>query len=564
MKPGGVPGVWNDHDRRTALLATWPHDQLRQVQGAVWRRLCFHVDGLAALSTWALLHRHGLLACLRSPGVALADLQRHLIDAEHTRVNAGCLRLALRSLENQGWVTTEGSYPGASTPSATRFRLTSAGETWCSVAKASRHAPVLLAATRHASQDLLHGEREPDDGLTEALAVANEGYGLLTSAPERWRHHLDGPLAATVLTALCAHGWPFSPGVDHRVGAQPRDLRVWLSRQGWVDDAGNATAAGAVAALLVSQYWYPLSYAETLRNLDLLWFGDPRTLNDRATDGHERHVDRALDIRFSGRVFEGPVRAPFLAQVLPVFDQEAGRQPSALVDVGAGDGTMLRDTWRAVVTETRRGPTLQHQPLLAIAVEPSAVARRASAATLAEAGIPHHVIEGDIGAPHALAQRLEGSGVDPLDCLFVGKSVIHNRAFQMPKGVDVHTLSPHTNGIFMDREGNLLPGPQVESSLVDWFAAWRPWWRRHGMVAIEAHIAPAGRATTLQGRSPLTALELLHGYSHQLLVEPAVHRAAAHAAGLRSMNAARIGEDTLGYVTMTVDHWRASEGRAGP
>lgn len=536
-----------------ALLGRWRAAELRQVQGMLWRRLCFHVDGLAALSTWETLHRHGLFELLRPPGATVGELVAGLASAGHSRVNAGCLQLALRSLLNQGWAVA-GEAGGAA---GSRWRLSADGLAVLPAAGALGRVPALLEAAARASPGAADGDVAA--GLERALELEADPagpYGLAAAAPERLLHHLDGPLAALVATSLSARGWPLEEPRLELEASGRRLLASWLFRRGWSDQQGRPTAAAAVVALLASQYWYPLSYLETLRNLDRLFFGDPRAWVARTAAGDERHLDRELDIRFSGRVFTGPVRRPFLDQVLAVFADDRENQPEALVDVGAGDGSMLRETWAAIFAGTARGRDLTKRPLLAVAVEPSAVARRRSGATLAEGGVPHRVIDGDIASPGELAARLAALGIDPGNCLYVSKSIFHNRAFR-PPAARVPPLSHATGGAFLGGDGEPLAAREVEASLVELFREWRPLLRRHGMVAIEAHTVSAGEAAALQGRSPLTALELLHGYSQQLLLEPEVHRAAARAAGLRSLAGAQVGEAGVGYVALTVDHWLA-------
>ena len=535
-----------------ALLERFPLAELRRVQGEVWRRLAFHVDGLAALWTWELLHRHGLLARLAPPGATVGELEQVLIAAGHPRVNPGCLLLALRSLLNQGWAATV----GPALPQS-RWQLTAAGQSFFAAAGALAQVPRLLAAARAAL-----GPAGPaaEDALAAALELAAADYGLEAAAPERFRHQLEGPLAASLATTLVARGWPLEESLPP-LPEKGRErlagwLAGWLRRQGWTDAAGKPAATAAIVALLASHYWYPLSYLATLSNLEELYFGDPRAFVARSAEGGERHLDRELDIRFSGRVFAGPIRQPFLAQVLAVFSAPRASQPEAVIDIGAGDGSMLRETWSAIAAATAGSEPRGERPLLAVAVEPSSAARRRSGANLRAAALPHVVLEGDIAAPRALAELLTKLGIDPENCLYLCKSVFHNRPFRPPAAGDRPGL-PETTGAFLGGDGESLPGAAVVGSLIELFEAWRPFWRRHGMVAIEAHTVPAGQAAALQGRSPLTCLELLHGYSQQLLLEPEVHRAAARAAGLTSLASAAVGVDEVGYTALTVDHWRA-------
>ena len=89
--------------------------------------------------------------------------------------------------------------------------------------------------------------------------------------------------------------------------------------------------------------------------------------------------------------------------------------------------------------------------------------------------------------------------------------------------------------------------------LISWFELWRPWTVRHGMVAIEAHLA-SPRAVKQAGATPIPATELSHGLSLQHLVEPAFHRHAAEMAGYDRLVAHDLQTALVGEPLMTCDH----------
>ena len=84
------------------------------------------------------------------------------------------------------------------------------------------------------------------------------------------------------------------------------------------------------AEILARQGWVPE-----------LNFGHPGPGPAAAADGTETHLDRELDIGFSGDVFSSVCRTPFLDIALPLFDrQPVAGQPGVVVDTGCGDRTM--------------------------------------------------------------------------------------------------------------------------------------------------------------------------------------------------------------------------------
>jgi hypothetical protein len=95
---------------------------------------------------------------------------------------------------------------------------------------------------------------------------------------------------------------------------------------------------------LARQYRYPMVYLPLLRRVPGLLFGDHRPAQDPddAGSGAETHLDRELDISFSGDFFATVCRTPFLDIAPPLFDREPlSGQPAFVVDTGCGDGAML-------------------------------------------------------------------------------------------------------------------------------------------------------------------------------------------------------------------------------
>jgi|GEM_PF-4984255 hypothetical protein len=138
----------------------------------------------------------------------------------------------------------------------------------------------------------------------------------LPALPGQLRHqvltHLDGHLLAPVMVALTRRD-ALAAGADlvlDRPGL--RSAAQILAGPGWVRLAGDRaslTAEGEVAVAMARQYRYPMVYLPLLRRVPALLFGD---LPQDAGNGAETHLDRELDISFSGDVFAAVCRTPFL------------------------------------------------------------------------------------------------------------------------------------------------------------------------------------------------------------------------------------------------------------
>ncbi|GHE12101.1 AprA-related methyltransferase [Streptomyces alanosinicus] len=383
--------------------------------------------------------------------------------------------------------------------------------------------------------------------------------------------HLDGHITAPLMVHLTKQSLlnPATESIPFAVDcANPRALKTAceiLAQQGWVivdDGVARVTPLGAVAAAYARQYWHPVSYLPTLRNVENLLFGDPSTVV--AALGEDAHLDRELDIVFSGDVFTATCSEPFLDVCLPLFDSsDLDRQPALVIDSGCGDGTLLHTLHTAIRERTARGTRLHERPLLMVGVEPSPVARRITDERLAGVGIPHLVIDGDITDPYSLGRALAEHGLDATDALHVSKSVIHDRNFRAGRPDTVpHTgRSPRMLRFFAAPDGQAVSPDAMARDLAAHFRSWRHLARRHGLVVIEAHAVDVTRAASVNGSTLASDLDATHGYSHQYPVEPAVFAWAAEVAGFHSLRHHELGVVNSGHTMLTIDHFTTREER---
>ncbi len=533
----------------------------------VWDALCRHIDGMAVGTTVAALHERGALAFLAARDRTEFAALRARLDA-----SPGFLHVALRLLADQGWVARRGE-PGTDqltiTPTA-RGRIV-----MTELAGAYPAAVRFLLQAEHIAQILRTNE------ASSLVALARHQWNLAAGVPPEVRRqvlgHLDGHLVAPVMHALSsgAADLATSPGAA-----------AILALPGWARaDGAGLTPDGELALSLARQYRYPVTYLPLLRQVPELLFGDPGQPGD---GGDETHLDRELDLRFSGDVFAAACRAPFLDLALPLFDRAPlGRGPALVVDTGCGDGTLLEVLYLAVRERTERGRRLAAHPLLMVGVDPSPVARRMASARLSSAGVPHLILDGDIADPAGLERALAARGLDARDALHVCKSAIHDRAYSgpgsvssragtqqggvppasassagaPPAGAPPPSAPPPGAGAYALPDGSAIPARSVAFDLARLFRRWQPLAARHGWLVIEAHAVPAAVLAGLIGRSHATVLDATHGYACQYPVEPGVFAWAARAGGFVSRGHAEPGAATLGHTILTIDHFVTTAAR---
>jgi SAM-dependent methyltransferase len=511
----------------------------------VWNALCRHIDGMAIGSTMAALHERGALTML-----AARDRTQFGPLCERLAANAGFLHVAMRLLADQGWVARQGE-PGTDE---------------MTIAPTPRGRVVMteLAGAYPAAVRSLPVRVDSDPGPFGTLM--RREWGLPAGVPPDARHqvlsHLNGHLVAPVMFALSSGE---ADVATSRGAAEILAVAGWARLDGEVPEL---TPDGEIALSLARQYRYPVMYLPLLRLVPELIFGEPPKGDD---GGEETHLDRELDLRFSGDVFAAACREPFLRIALPLFDRAPlDRQPGLVVDAGCGDGTLLEILYRAVRERTGRGRHLAERPLMMVGVDPSPVARRMASARLSGAGVPHVILDGDVGDPAGLERALAERGLDARDALHVCKSAIHDRAYAGPGsaspragtrqgGVPPAGLPPPGAGAYALPDGSALPASLVALDLAGLFRRWLPVASRHGWLVIEAHAVPAAVLAGLIGRTHATVLDATHGYACQYPVEPGVFAWAARAGGFVSREHAEPGAATLGHTILTIDHFVAAD-----
>lgn len=486
---------------------------LHELQLRLWQKLCFLIDGMAISSTVFALRQKNILESLQKAEDSLCIDE--LLPGKTQR--SGYFHLAFRLLEDQGYVfRNTGLEKGEM-----EVGLTASGRSWLPMTPLYDSAIDYLRAASGMS------EKDWDPPLPE---VSLHGLRQLSEEEQRVRLHVVAPLVAAFLVSL--HENEMFSGKRVLCKTEHPDISVrilnhcftMLTDLGWLSSAGDEewifTEEGQLLPHFIPQLFYPVSYLKTSRQVPELIFPGREEKREQE-QGEESHINRSLDIRFSGLVYERNFREPVHTVLRNLFNSPPlAEQPRYIVDTGCGDGTMLLDVYRTVAEETLRGKSLAAFPLTVVGVEFNRVAEEATAARLRAKGIPFLTVEGDISEPEQIARALTGRGI-VLDQVFhISKSVIHNRIYSPPvEEPDLGEWDPHSEAVFIDSQGELIAARDLAANLVDHFRRWRPLVRNHGMLVIEAHTVSSSLIAASIGTNILTSLDSSHGFSHQYLVE---------------------------------------------
>ncbi|HKV13473.1 MAG TPA: GNAT family N-acetyltransferase, partial [Reyranella sp.] len=474
-----------------------------------------YLHGFVAIPVIRTGLRRGLFHVLSQEPLGLDAL------SENLGARSGHLAAALRLLESLGWIDSlDGRYKATEQAEQVRFVPDNA-----------------LALYPLAVEGRIGFSAQTQDLEAAIGAVCSRWNG----APALLAEFLDGTAIVPVLNALLRDGvlqaWVDGDENSGLFDGEAGELlkRLFLAKK-WASEtpAGvKATEIGRFVADRGLVTGTTASYAPMLLRLDELIFGKAEAVLARAKDGHETHLDRALNVVASGfqhqRFF-----ADLEDAVVAIFDQEPiSSQPRFIVDTGCGDGTLLKTLYEAIRTRTRRGGALDDHPLVMVGADFNAEALEITGRTLRD--IPHRLLQVDIGDPARLARDLaaEGAG-NPDEILHVRSFLDHDRpllAAQDRAQADDRGRLPYASVSVADDGALIQPGQAVQS-LVEHLGRWAAVTGRHGLAILEVHALPPAVVRDHLEVSENLHFDAYHAFSRQHLVEADTFIFAAAEAGL--------------------------------
>ncbi len=519
-----------------------------------------HIDGISIGSTVFSLKKNNVFNILQTSRIPL-DVN---ILSETIGAGKGFFQVALRLLAHQGFVRLS---RGADT-SQLKVSLTHNGRHWINFLDYYDQIPKISEMALNLKETL---ELQREDVEVDFFVPSIPSGLDHSSMAKRVRDHILGEITAVVMTELYLDPEMSLLLMTGKSASQNKyfsfDTRVWkfiieiLRANNWAkwdSDALSLSPSGLLALQWTPQYFYPVGYLSTFRKVPDLLFDHESEASSPPPTGLETHVDRRLDIKFSGIVYEKTCRNKLLEIVLPLFDcSPLEEQPESIVDTGSGDGTLLVDLFNTIREKTLRGRSLKSFPLAIIGAEYNQAARESTREALERAGINHaFAIRGDIGAPETLATDLSGIGVDPFNALHISKSVIHNRVYKTPGNTErLQVWKPLSAAPFVSTGGRQIDPREIECNLVELFENWKPFVHRHGMIVIEAHTVDPELTCPTLSQNIITCMDATHGYSAQYLMEYDAFLRSVRSAGYESRGYGALSGMSFGSPTLTINHF---------
>lgn len=271
------------------------------------------------------------------------------------------------------------------------------------------------------------------------------------------------------------------------------------------------------------------SYKPMLLGLKELLCGDPKRVLSRDIDGHETYVDRTLNVIGSG--FQHGKYFKDLAElVTKIFDTDpVAEQPRYIVDMGCGDGALLKTLYNAVALHSKRGRQLEEYPLLVVGADFNRQSLEAAKQTLV--GLPHLLLHGDIAQPQALLNDLAAHGISDADSMLHVRSFLdHDRPFGL------QSCNPNApsddDHIYVDAAGNWLHSSQIVNDLRAHLERWSDILGRHGLILLEVFALPVQLTRDFYSQTESFSFDFYHALSGQMLVDAGTFHQALASAGL--------------------------------
>ena len=276
------------------------------------------------------------------------------------------------------------------------------------------------------------------------------------------------------------------------------------------------------------------SYAPMLSKMPELLFGDTKKVFKRDDHDHELHVDRSLNVLASGFQHERYF-TDVEEMIISIFNRKPYEsQPHYVIDMGCGDGSLLKRIYEIICAQTERGKLIREYPVVMIGVDYNQKSLEATRATLKD--IPHYTLQGDIADPKRLIDDLKTLGIkDPENSLHVRSFLDHDRPFILPsknKGDFRSRIS--YQGVYVDKKGNTIPAALAIQSLVEHLQNWSSIINKHGLIVLEVHCLTPQAVYSYLDQSESLHFDAYHAFSMQHLVEADVFLLSAAEVGLFS------------------------------
>jgi len=500
----------------------------KNLAGHLRGELFRHLDGISITSTIAILHKNNVVQfILDHKSFTIEDIFNQFPS------NHGYMNVALRLLSSQGWLQRSID----ERDDIIEYSLTDNGESILNYSHVYTDLFEYMSdLTAYRYKLLSTHTTNMADNYTQ---LSQKISAYFEDVPEQIQFHIRGILVGPALVALGMNeklseyldAGEFSHS-DVAEYSLIQAFAMYFSEIGFLSNDGKYTITelGEFYFQRASAYGVTVSYLPMFFHQEEIIFGDPHHIWKRDKTGAETHVDRTMNVWGSGGAHSTYFKK-IDEIVIHIFNLPLENQPLGIADMGCGDGTLLKHLYDLVKNNTLRGENLDSHPLLIVGADFNQAARVASAKTLTEARIKHHILHADISHPKKYAAELMSQyNFDLGDLLNVRSFLDHNRIYSSPK-MSYTNRTSHSTGSYAFR-GRKVPNFELEQNLVEHLHAWCPYVKRFGLLVLELHSLPPHLTCENLGRTTATAYESTHGYSDQYIVEISTFLNAATEAGL--------------------------------
>jgi malonyl CoA-acyl carrier protein transacylase len=476
-----------------------------------------YLHGFVAVPVILACRKKGLFELLQHQG---SPLTRQQI-VESLGANGGHLQVALRMIRSLNWL--ERNEVG-------QYSLTDE-------AQLHKKIPEEILDLYHLPfESYLMGE-QPSGLLKNWISRSIQRWNVDDPI---WADFLDGILVIPILLALHKHNTlvedKHKPLFSQLSAPVREELYELFTSKGWALRQEDRFCLTDVGRFIVGRALITgttASYTPMLSRMTDVLFGDCQAVFNRNTSGQESHVDRTLNVVASGFQHE-KYFADVEDIILSIFNQlPIEEQPKYVVDMGCGDGTLLKRVYETIQSKSARGKELHQYPLCAIGVDYNEASITATARTLAD--IPHLVLKGDIGDPEQMITSLKSHGIhDPENILHIRSFLDHDRPFIPPQNLDqvqVRSLLPY-QGVYVAPSGEPIPPHVMVQSLVEHLERWSKVVTKQGLIILEVHCLEPEVVNRFLDKSENLHFDAYQAFSMQHLVEADVFLMAAAEVGL--------------------------------
>lgn len=456
-----------------------------------------------------LFQQRNVLGFCSQNGLTITQIAKEL------SANEGHFRVALRMLQSLGllhidkldclqWVQNDGHQQAIIADAAIElYRLDSPD------LLLSQGSVNLLSSLVSCSQkNTKHYSQQWCDILDAPLAVTLLLL-LRTKQPEELFHTIDEPMQTLVREFFIHKGW-LTATVGNREIPALTDLGRFLLER--------SLNLGVTA-----------SYRPMLRQIEQVIFGDPSLVFTRDAEGHESHIDRTLNVLGSG--FQHEKYFLTIDTIIEeIFNQpQVSDQPKYIVDMGCGDGTLLKRIYDLIKSKTNRGIRLNQFPVIMVGVDFNEKSLLATQKKLEN--IPHLVLQGDVADPKQMIENLQKHGINDLDqCLHIRSFLDHEIPYQDP--VTCFEGDFQSTAVYVDASGKSILPANMYQRYVEHFIRWASITSRHGLIVLEVHSPSAQILAQYIDDSESIHFDALQAFSGQNLLTADQFLSAAAQAGL--------------------------------